>query len=219
MNSARTIQDWKRRVKNSRTQSIILVHPSSRATSSHFVVFFKAFNSSFSQLQSIALETSYCLPNFRSDIHDYSFDPWLEPVSFHLQVGEEDLRHVWIYVACQPEEFLKPLKLQWFSNIQQLFWFKPIQAHMLGSVDYFSADCGQVGVDTSLYSFATNVCKPSFKMAPSVNVPSSTSSFFGSLPWIAWGGHGKAAKKWVWSFVFFWSIQMQNAYAKCLCAM
>jgi len=36
MCSARTIQNWKRRVKNSRTQSIILVHPSSRATSSSF---------------------------------------------------------------------------------------------------------------------------------------------------------------------------------------
>ena len=33
MCSARTIQNWKRRIKNSRTHSIILVHPSSRATS------------------------------------------------------------------------------------------------------------------------------------------------------------------------------------------
>jgi len=45
-------------------------------------------------------------------------------------------------------------------------------------------------------------------MAPSVNVPSSTSNFFGSLPWIAWGGHGRTfAKKWVWRFAFG-SIQM-----------
>ena len=34
MCSARTIQNWKRRVKNNITQSIILVHPSSGATSS-----------------------------------------------------------------------------------------------------------------------------------------------------------------------------------------
>jgi len=32
--SARTYKNWKRKVKNNKTQSIILVHPSSRATSS-----------------------------------------------------------------------------------------------------------------------------------------------------------------------------------------
>jgi len=62
---------------------------------------------------------------------------------------------------------------------------------MLGSVDHFLTDCGQVGVDTGLCSFATNVCKSPFKMAPTVNVPSSTGSFFSSLRRIAWGGHGR----------------------------
>jgi len=78
---------------------------------------------------------------------------------------------------------------------------------MFRSVDDFSADCGQVSVDTRLSSFVSNISKPPFKMAPSVNVPTSTSGFFGSLPRIAWGGHERTfAEKWVWSFVFFWSM-------------
>jgi len=47
---SRTIQNWKRRVKNSRTQSIILVHPSSRATSSLLFPSSKENFTNFNQL-------------------------------------------------------------------------------------------------------------------------------------------------------------------------
>ena len=92
---------------------------------------------------------------------------------------------------------------------------------MLGSVNHFSADCGQIGVDTCFCSFAMNICKPVFEMPlVSMCLPALAVSLVRFLRLLGEATEALlSCREMDLEFCVFLSMLMQNAYAKCLCAM
>ena len=72
--------------------------PQTASIEGYFVVVLQPFNRSSSEFYSFTLQSGYCLPNFRGNLHHNSL---------HLQIGEEDLSQVWVEVPSQPEKSLK----------------------------------------------------------------------------------------------------------------